>query len=159
MSTPTSSAPSSPKADKSKRKHAHHHDVDHTKVPATEPRGGPGARDVLLFLIASRLLNALVVQTFFQPDEYFQALEPAWDLAFGKDSGAWITWVCLCALNWLASRTDVPSRNGRTTSGLRSIPPYLPLPIRAPTGWLVCFTSTAMSELNCCSWLQRRYKL
>ena len=49
--------------------------------------------DILLFLIAFRILNALVVRTFFQPDEYFQALEPAWELVFGKDSGAWITWV------------------------------------------------------------------
>lgn len=54
---------------------------------------GPTGSDVLLFLIGSRLLNALIIQTFFQPDEYFQALEPAWDLAFGAGSGAWITWV------------------------------------------------------------------
>jgi GPI mannosyltransferase 3 len=51
--------------------------------------------DVLLFLFAFRLLNALTVRTFFQPDEYFQSLEPAWALAFGEGSGAWITWVCL----------------------------------------------------------------
>ena len=51
------------------------------------------AEDVLLFLFAFRILNALVVRTFFQPDEYFQSLEPAWQLAFGKRSGAWITWV------------------------------------------------------------------
>ncbi|KAK3109657.1 glycosylphosphatidylinositol anchor biosynthesis, partial [Teratosphaeriaceae sp. CCFEE 6253] len=43
-------------------------------------------------LLALRLANALSVQTFFQPDEYFQALEPAWQLAFGPGSGAWITW-------------------------------------------------------------------
>jgi GPI mannosyltransferase 3 len=49
--------------------------------------------DVLLFLVAFRILNALTIKTFFQPDEYFQSLEPAWQLAFGEDSGAWITWV------------------------------------------------------------------
>ncbi|KAK5702147.1 glycosylphosphatidylinositol anchor biosynthesis [Elasticomyces elasticus] len=43
-------------------------------------------------LLALRLVNALSVQTFFQPDEYFQSLEPAWQIAFGKDAGAWITW-------------------------------------------------------------------
>ena len=94
MSTPNSSAPSSPKSEKAKKKHSVPNATS-PKVPATESRHGPGARDVLLFLIASRLLNALVVQTFFQPDEYFQALEPAWQLAFGKDAGAWITWVSL----------------------------------------------------------------
>ena len=49
--------------------------------------------DILLFLIAFRILNALTIQTFFQPDEYFQSLEPAWQMTFGTDSGAWITWV------------------------------------------------------------------
>ncbi len=51
------------------------------------------AQDILLFLVAFRILNALTIRTFFQPDEYFQSLEPAWQMAFGKDSGAWITWV------------------------------------------------------------------
>lgn len=51
------------------------------------------AKDVLTFVIALRFLNALCVATFFQPDEYFQALEPAWQIAFGHESGAWITWV------------------------------------------------------------------
>ena len=51
------------------------------------------AVNVFLFLLAFRLLNALAVQTFFQPDEFFQSLEPAWQIAFGKDQGAWITWV------------------------------------------------------------------
>ena len=51
------------------------------------------ARDVFLFLLAFRILNALSIKTFFQPDEYFQSLEPAWQIAFGPDSGAWITWV------------------------------------------------------------------
>lgn len=51
------------------------------------------AQDVLLFLVAFRILNALSIRTFFQPDEYFQSLEPAWQIAFGNNSGAWITWV------------------------------------------------------------------
>lgn len=50
------------------------------------------SRNILLFLIAFRILNALSIKTFFQPDEYFQSLEPAWEWAFGADSGAWITW-------------------------------------------------------------------
>ena len=51
------------------------------------------AVNVLYFLIAFRICNALLIRTFFQPDEYFQSLEPAWDVAFGPSSGAWITWV------------------------------------------------------------------
>lgn len=51
------------------------------------------SQDVLLFLIAFRILNAFCIKTFFQPDEFFQSLEPAWEIAFGAGSGAWITWV------------------------------------------------------------------
>ena len=58
------------------------------------------AYNILLFLIAFRVLNALSIKTFFQPDEYFQSLEPAWQMAFGVDSGAWITWVR--AYHWLS---------------------------------------------------------
>ena len=51
-------------------------------------------------LFGFRLLNAICLRTFFQPDEYFQALEPAWKIAFGADSGPWMTWVglwwCCC---------------------------------------------------------------
>ncbi|OQD81275.1 hypothetical protein PENANT_c028G02451 [Penicillium antarcticum] len=49
-------------------------------------------RNILLFLVAFRLLNAFTTRTFFQPDEYFQSLEPAWQIAFGPDQGAWLTW-------------------------------------------------------------------
>lgn len=51
------------------------------------------SQDIILFLFAFRILNALSIKTFFQPDEFFQSLEPAWEIAFGADSGAWITWV------------------------------------------------------------------
>lgn len=59
----------------------------HAQVAAAQ------VRDVLSLLLLFRFINALCVRTFFQPDEYFQALEPAWRIAFGSDSGAWLTWV------------------------------------------------------------------
>ncbi|KAM0236363.1 hypothetical protein ACHAPO_004995 [Fusarium lateritium] len=43
-------------------------------------------------IIVIRLINAWWIGTFFQPDEFFQSLEPAWNLAFGSQSGAWLTW-------------------------------------------------------------------
>ncbi|KAM4068111.1 alg9-like mannosyltransferase family protein [Hirsutella rhossiliensis] len=58
----------------------------------------PTARDrrnrpaFLRRIIVIRLINAWCISTFFQPDEYFQALEPAWRLAFGPQSRAWLTW-------------------------------------------------------------------
>lgn len=51
------------------------------------------AREALAVIFAVRFVNALCVRTFFQPDEYFQVLEPAWQLVFGNNSGAWSTWV------------------------------------------------------------------
>jgi hypothetical protein len=48
---------------------------------------------VFALLVAFRIVNALTLRTFFQPDEFFQSLEPAWQLAFGEASGACITWV------------------------------------------------------------------
>ncbi|CDM33658.1 CAZyme family GT22 [Penicillium roqueforti] len=56
-----------------------------------QPRRAP-TQNILLFLIAFRLVNAFAVRTFFQPDEYFQSLEPAWQIAFGQGQGAWVTW-------------------------------------------------------------------
>lgn len=65
------------------------------KAPKTVGGNRISREYTLLLLIGLRILNALSVKTFFQPDEYFQSLEPAWEIAFGKDSGAWITWVGL----------------------------------------------------------------
>ena len=71
-----------------------------TAVRKPAPQQKPtstGYRDstlgVFALLLAFRLVNALTLRTFFQPDEYFQSLEPAWQLAFGGASDAWITWV------------------------------------------------------------------
>ncbi|ESZ92192.1 glycosyltransferase family 22 protein [Sclerotinia borealis F-4128] len=50
------------------------------------------AKDIWTFLLVFRVFNSFLVKTFFQPDEYFQSLEPAWQMAFGSDSGAWLTW-------------------------------------------------------------------
>ncbi|KAF1926082.1 glycosyltransferase family 22 protein, partial [Didymella exigua CBS 183.55] len=47
---------------------------------------------VFALLLALRIVNALTLRTFFQPDEFFQSLEPAWQLAFGGASSACITW-------------------------------------------------------------------
>ncbi|KAL2257408.1 hypothetical protein VTK26DRAFT_212 [Humicola hyalothermophila] len=71
---------------------------------APDPRAGNGegkmhaqvaaaqVSDVLSLLLLFRFINSLCLRTFFQPDEYFQALEPAWSIAFGADSRAWLTW-------------------------------------------------------------------
>lgn len=56
-------------------------------------------KDTIAVLLAVRFLNAIFVATFFQPDEYFQSLEPAWEVAFGPESGAWITWVSMRLLH------------------------------------------------------------
>ncbi|KAF2461607.1 Alg9-like mannosyltransferase family-domain-containing protein [Lineolata rhizophorae] len=55
----------------------------------------PPAAYMFCLLVGFRLLNTLTLRTFFQPDEFFQSLEPAWQAAFGSlgtRRGAWITW-------------------------------------------------------------------
>lgn len=76
-------------------------------VGSPTPAGGPdpqllkagrNERDratVFLRLLVIRAFNAYWLCTFFQPDEYFQSLEPAWRMAFGDAAGAWVTWVSL----------------------------------------------------------------
>ncbi|KAF2018151.1 glycosyltransferase family 22 protein [Aaosphaeria arxii CBS 175.79] len=50
------------------------------------------ALGIFALVLAFRIVNALTLRTFFQPDEFFQSLEPAWQLVFGRESNAWITW-------------------------------------------------------------------
>ncbi|KAK3301591.1 glycosyltransferase family 22 protein [Chaetomium strumarium] len=73
-------------ADKLDSKRGKTHAQMHAQVAAAQ------VHDVLSLLLAFRFLNALCMRSFFQPDEYFQALEPAWSIAFGSGSGAWLTW-------------------------------------------------------------------
>lgn len=68
--------------------------ADAPSSPVQQDTVAAQVKEALAVLFAIRLVNALCVRTFFQPDEYFQALEPAWELVFGSDSGAWMTWVC-----------------------------------------------------------------
>lgn len=60
-----------------------------------------------MLILVFRFINALCVQTFFQPDEYFQSLEPAWQIAFGSQSGAWITWVWASLLHHSMRSPDI----------------------------------------------------
>ncbi|KAG9190760.1 phosphatidylinositol glycan, class B [Alternaria panax] len=53
---------------------------------------------IFALLLAFRIVNALTLRTFFQPDEFFQSLEPAWQLAFGPAANACITWEWRCQL-------------------------------------------------------------
>jgi phosphatidylinositol glycan class B len=46
-------------------------------------------RRLLLLLIGLRIFNALTISTFFQPDEYYQSLEPAWRAVFGYGELTW----------------------------------------------------------------------
>ena len=61
-------------------------------------------KDIWNAVLALRVVNAILLCTFFQPDEFYQAQEPAWRLAFGRGThlweqgaynGPWITWVSI----------------------------------------------------------------
>lgn len=65
-----------------------------TSQATLRQQGSLHFRHILLL----RLVNALTIATFFQPDEYFQALEPAYQVAFGAQSNTWVTWVSILFL-------------------------------------------------------------
>ena len=75
--------------------------------PPAARRSLDSTRSLFALLLAFRIANALTLRTFFQPDEYFQSLEPAWRLAFGPSSNAWITWVIV--LSPIAAATNTPT--------------------------------------------------
>lgn len=67
--------------------------------PAAPPPNIPAPRNaadteplhssIFLFLLAFRVANALLIRTFFQPDEHYQATEVAHHAIFGY---GWRTW-------------------------------------------------------------------
>lgn len=44
---------------------------------------------ILFYLVILRVINALTINTFFQPDEYFQSLEPAHQFTYGFGDVTW----------------------------------------------------------------------
>lgn len=100
---------------------------------SSETMGSPTRPIAFVFtaLLALRLANALSIQTFFQPDEYFQSLEPAWQMAFGPESGAWITWVGNPTDNSNATLIG-RTRNGANIFGRPSIQCSSPQSIEQP---------------------------
>lgn len=71
---------------------------------------------LFLFIFSIRIINAVSIRTFFQPDEYFQALEPAWRLVFGE---GWLTWVPI--ISHLLRRHCVLTAQQEWREELRSI--------------------------------------
>lgn len=96
------------------------HDAQKAERRAALQRAKEAAtsQDILWFLTGFRILNALSIRTFFQPDEYYQSLEPAWEIAFGAGSGAWITWVRAIVLLITGVIANLRFRNGRTNFDL-----------------------------------------
>ncbi len=79
---------------------------------------------VLAALVLIRAVNGWSLRTFFQPDEYFQSLEPAWAIAFGPDSGAWLTWVGgLLSFSTSSSILSMPHVSIRPSSWAAPLPP------------------------------------
>lgn len=143
-----------------------------TKATITSPTGEQDARplsdthraptqNVLVLLLALRIVNALTLSTFFQPDEYFQSLEPAWQLAFGPSSGAWITWVWVDNVFFFTSLTSHTlsdshgvqahnvCRNGEPNCGPLCIQCYLRESTTSRQRWLASMTSLQLYVRSC----------
>lgn len=57
-------------------------------VVASCPRPKMGRKEIV-YALTVRVLVAVLTQTFFQPDEYFQSLEPAHHFVFGYGALTW----------------------------------------------------------------------
>lgn len=64
-------------------------DKDKDKENVIDPRAAPLPLYILGCVFLFRLVNALNIRTFFQADEYYQALEPAHQYIFGY---GYVTW-------------------------------------------------------------------
>lgn len=98
--------------------------------------------------LALRVLIAVLTQTFFQPDEYFQALEPAHHLVFGYGSLTWEWLNPLPIRGILYPALNVPIYWILKVSGLHSVKLW--------GDWLVvgCFTLSERAPVSRCPWLQ-----
>lgn len=94
---------------------------------ATHPYSTPRLRNVLVFCLAFRAVLALVGQkTFFQPDEFYQSLEPAHRLVWGTGYETW-EWrgSSLGDIQALHGNIDIPlglSSDGKDSSSGRKTP-------------------------------------
>lgn len=70
-----------------------------TLVPVCKQRPRTSFLRLYLIVCIYRIINALLIQTQFDPDEYWQCLEPAYCLAFSSDDGAGSTQHG-CAYTW-----------------------------------------------------------
>ena len=133
---------------------------EHDARPLSDTHRAP-TQNVLVLLLALRIVNALTLSTFFQPDEYFQSLEPAWQLAFGPSSGAWITWVWVDNVFFFASLashtlSDSPGvhahdvcRNGEPNCGPLCIQRCLRESTTSRQRWLASVTSLQLYVRSC----------
>jgi hypothetical protein len=96
------------------------------------------ALGVFALLLAFRIVNALTLRTFFQPDEFFQSLEPAWQLAFGTTGDAWITWVNAFHVDIVGCLSHDTSRSGECSCGRPCIQGYLLPSIESRQIWQAC---------------------
>lgn len=118
---------------------------------------------IFLTILSIRIVNALTIRTFFQPDEYFQALEPAWNLAFAGGRG-WVTWVskrsfrsfpgCILTTSGMertAPKHCTPAPIYRRLQGDRL--PILPaLPLRFKQGRAPSSCTSCVPGSLCCAW-------
>lgn len=99
-----------------------------------------------VLVVCFRVLVALLTRTFFQPDEYFQSLEPAYAAVFGY---GYLTW------EWL---TDHPVRS--VIYPALNIPVYWLLKVTGlHNDWpslLACFYTMSSIALINDTWLDRR---
>jgi phosphatidylinositol glycan class B len=124
------------------------------------------ATRIFLFVCIYRLANALVIRTQFDPDEYWQTLEPAYCLAFGSKEHELqpdeSETSYGCALTWEWTRRWTPSNETSEENMPAFLLQAMHGPIRSyvsilPTYWyyLACKAFLVFAERNFCEYLKQ----
>ena len=110
----------------------------------------PKIAGVFLLLCIYRLANAWMIRTQFDPDEYWQTLEPAYCLVFGPRGYG-------CALTWEWTRRWEPSMETAAVENESSINIFLLNAIHGPIRSYISILPTYWFYLGCRSffdWVQ-----
>lgn len=130
-------------------------------------RGTPKIFRLFLIICIYRLANAWIIRTQFDPDEYWQTLEPAYCMVFGSSHGndgpiseseRMNSLTYGCALTWEWTRRWIPSNDTTISDTRKNIHTHLLQAVHGPIRSFVSILPTYWYYLACRSifeWVKR----
>lgn len=110
-------------------------------------QANPKILHVFFLICIYRLVNAWMIRTQFDPDEYWQTLEPAYCLVFASRGNAPLKGSYGCALTWEWTRRWTPSND--ETDTMKNIPDFFMQAMHGPIRSYVSILPTYWYYLAC----------